>query len=342
MRGEDLKAAEQWLTQAGSEKERQPTTLQTEYIIASRKAAARRQRITLGAVSFGAVVAIVLAFLAWQQSTKALKTLSRSYFQEACGLIDDDRAAEALAYLARALEVDPSNRPAAIRLLTLLVQRNWILPVTEPLPRRWTGAFAVSFSSDESKLLTESGGIGVYGYAQVWEVPTGRPLTPPLHSAVRFTRGSLSPSGQSLVTWNTNHFTAESTVTVWRTTDGARIGEVAGGQSARFIGDDAHLAVSNSEAFGASDISALDGLRIVRGYGPVREPADTLGSIPFDRPESLQNITGVKNPNAAESFRVRIGCLPQPLRAKSFSQRGNELTPDPRHARHPIAGRTAR
>ena len=280
LRGDDLHAAEQWLTEAGADRERQPTALQTEYIIASRKAAARRQRITLGAVSFGAVVAIVLALLAWQQWTKAVKTLSRSYFQEACGLIDEDRAPEALAYLARALEVDASNRPAAIRLLTLLVQRNWILPVTEPLPHD-QAVVAVSFNSDESKLLTESGRIGTYGYAQVWEVATGRTLTAPLHSEVRFTRGNLSSSGQSLVTWNTNRFTAESTVSVWRTKDGARIGEVAGGQSARFVADDAHVAISNSEAFGASDISELDGLRIVRGYGPVREPAGTTGSTPL-------------------------------------------------------------
>jgi WD40 repeat protein len=64
LRGEALKAAEQWLAQAGAQKERQPTTLQTEYIIASRKAAAKRQRLTLGAVSFGFVVAVVLAVLA--------------------------------------------------------------------------------------------------------------------------------------------------------------------------------------------------------------------------------------------------------------------------------------
>jgi hypothetical protein len=51
LRGIDLQAAEQWLAQAGTNKERQPTALQTEYIIASRKAAARRQRIISVAVS---------------------------------------------------------------------------------------------------------------------------------------------------------------------------------------------------------------------------------------------------------------------------------------------------
>ena len=65
LRGDDLRSAEQWLAEAGAQKERQPTALQTEYIIASRKAAARRQRITLGAVTFGFVVAIVLAVVAF-------------------------------------------------------------------------------------------------------------------------------------------------------------------------------------------------------------------------------------------------------------------------------------
>src|SRR5262245_25091364 len=73
LRGEDLRAAEQWLAQAGSQKERQPTALQTEYIIASRTATARRQRITLGAVGFGAMVAIVLAVVAFLQRGEARK-----------------------------------------------------------------------------------------------------------------------------------------------------------------------------------------------------------------------------------------------------------------------------
>src|SRR5215468_6832445 len=64
LRGDDLRLAEQWLAEAGAQKQRQPTPLQTEYIIASRKAAGRRQRITLGAVTFGLIVSIVLAVVA--------------------------------------------------------------------------------------------------------------------------------------------------------------------------------------------------------------------------------------------------------------------------------------
>jgi len=71
LRGEDLRSAEQWLAQAGSDKERQPTALQTDYILASRKATARRQRLTLGAVSVGAIVAVVLAIAALVARSRA-------------------------------------------------------------------------------------------------------------------------------------------------------------------------------------------------------------------------------------------------------------------------------
>ncbi len=78
LRGEDLQFAEMWLAQAGAQKERQPTELQTEYILASRKAATRRQRITLGAVSFGFIVALVLAIVAVVARQKAVKEEARA------------------------------------------------------------------------------------------------------------------------------------------------------------------------------------------------------------------------------------------------------------------------
>src|SRR5437867_12561871 len=71
LRGDDLRAAERWLAQASTSKEPKPTALQTEYIIASRRAATRRQQITLGAVTFGFVVAIVLAIVAFFAEAKA-------------------------------------------------------------------------------------------------------------------------------------------------------------------------------------------------------------------------------------------------------------------------------
>ena len=132
LRGEDLRVAEQWLAQAGAQKERQPTALQTEYIIASRKASARRQRITLGAVTFGLIVAIVLAVVAFfarhkavEQELKAKAETSRSEYLRALSLVEDGDADQALRSLARSLELDPSNSAVATRLINLLGQRQW-------------------------------------------------------------------------------------------------------------------------------------------------------------------------------------------------------------------------
>src|SRR4030095_1938790 len=78
LRGDDLRAAEQWLAQAPTKKDAKPTALQTEYIIASRKAATRRQRITLGAVTFGFVVAVALAIVAINQRGRAVAGRNRA------------------------------------------------------------------------------------------------------------------------------------------------------------------------------------------------------------------------------------------------------------------------
>ncbi len=68
LRGGELREVEAWLAQATEKKEPQPTTLQRQFVLASRQDADRRQRITLGAVLVGLVIAIVLAIVAFNQS----------------------------------------------------------------------------------------------------------------------------------------------------------------------------------------------------------------------------------------------------------------------------------
>lgn len=71
LRGGDLAEAESWLASA-PEKEPRPTGLQNEYILTSRQAANRRQRITLGAVALGLVISIALGVAAWRQRNQAV------------------------------------------------------------------------------------------------------------------------------------------------------------------------------------------------------------------------------------------------------------------------------
>ncbi len=72
LRGRDLREAEQQLAAIGPETQPQPTTLQRQYVLASRRHEAGRQRLTLGAVTFGLLVAVALGLLAWSQRNAAV------------------------------------------------------------------------------------------------------------------------------------------------------------------------------------------------------------------------------------------------------------------------------
>jgi WD40 repeat protein len=71
LRGGDLEAAERWLTEADRHRDPQPTQLQTEFVIASRGASSRTQRIRLSAALAALAVTSVLAVVAFLQSQRA-------------------------------------------------------------------------------------------------------------------------------------------------------------------------------------------------------------------------------------------------------------------------------
>ncbi len=70
LRGTDLKEAEQQVA-AGASKDPPPTELQSTYVVASRHAATRRQRMLLGGVSLALIVAIGLGVLSLLQRNDA-------------------------------------------------------------------------------------------------------------------------------------------------------------------------------------------------------------------------------------------------------------------------------
>ena len=73
LRGSDLTEAERWLSEQAAHREPQPTPLQTEYLLASRKAATRRQRITIGAVGLALAVSVILGLVAVLQRNEAVR-----------------------------------------------------------------------------------------------------------------------------------------------------------------------------------------------------------------------------------------------------------------------------
>jgi TIR domain-containing protein/WD40 domain-containing protein len=79
LRGEDLTEGERFVAGAAN-KNPVPTTLQSEYILASRKDATKRQRQTLAGVTVALVISIVLGVVASSQRQEAVKqaTIARS------------------------------------------------------------------------------------------------------------------------------------------------------------------------------------------------------------------------------------------------------------------------
>ena len=80
LRGKDLAEAEQWVANSG-EKEPKPTTLQSQYILASRQAATKQQRLIIGAVVAAFVLAVGLAVYAFIQKELAQRETKEAEHQ---------------------------------------------------------------------------------------------------------------------------------------------------------------------------------------------------------------------------------------------------------------------
>jgi hypothetical protein len=66
LRGKDLREAEQWVVESAV-REPKPTTLHSQYILASRQAVTKLHRIIIGAVAAAFLIAVGLAIYANQQ-----------------------------------------------------------------------------------------------------------------------------------------------------------------------------------------------------------------------------------------------------------------------------------
>ena len=112
LRGTDLRDAEQDLASIAPGVEPQPTPLQREFVLASRRGQSRRQRITLGGVATGLGVTAVLAVLAILARNDAIDNertaRSRELATAAAGQLEIDPEQSAL--LAReAVELKPTR-----------------------------------------------------------------------------------------------------------------------------------------------------------------------------------------------------------------------------------------
>ena len=173
MRGRDLEDAEQQLA-ANAGKEPVVTELQREYLLASRRASARRQRIILGSVSLALLVSVSLGIVALLQRNEANERAeiarSQALAAQATAALDSDPVA-ALANAVSAMEIHRTPE-AGLALRRAILANPVAYAIGADGEPRGGGASvdALAFSDDGRSLL----GLTPDDVLHVWRSQTGR------------------------------------------------------------------------------------------------------------------------------------------------------------------------
>lgn len=258
LRGEELSAAEEWLSRVSVGARPQPTELQRDFIVASRRAAARRQS-TIAAVS--AAVALIgtgLAIFAFIQRSDAIN--NEKLAQSRLLATEAESSASSDASLSALLALDGLRvryTPQAAQALRDALSNLQSLVVF----RGHTGVVeTATYSPDGSRVLTS----GADGTARVWDARTGAQLLV-LNAGGRtgYTNvwdATYSPDGTRIVTAN-----QDGTARVWDAQTGRQLlvlkASVHGAlDTATFIADGSRILTAGGS--GAAVWSARTGARL--------------------------------------------------------------------------------
>ncbi len=238
LRGSDLTAFEDWAA-AASDREPRPTALQTEYLVASRRAVTRRQQITWASVAAGLAIAAVLGTVAWfqmresarqAQIVEARQSLTRAAFlrdappSEATSLTQYDRSVRFAALALKALDrLGGDVRDADLSLRKSIARRI-------PWQRQELGYSRIrdaTFSRDGRRAAVSFAGGGV----KVYDTETGKEVAacnpdPAAGPEQQIAPVALSDDGAMLAGLDGKVTGEPARVRVWTLPDCAEVAEV--------------------------------------------------------------------------------------------------------------------
>jgi WD40 repeat protein len=248
LRGRDLRSAEEWLGQAALHEKTPPTALQTEYILASRKAVTRTQRTWRTALSAGLIISLALAALAFVQRQQAIHQRDIAVSDQ---LVAESQAlGEANPTVSR-LELIAAwgiHRSPQIRYAMAAAAAN---PEIASISST-TSINTVEFSPAGKILATGDDG----GRVRLWDVTTHRQVGHSLNTAGRINSMAFSPDGKTLATTVDRGSLAKNSVLsswmqLWDVATGHQIGHFTSAfsiYSVAFSPDGKTLAIGSADS----------------------------------------------------------------------------------------------
>ncbi|HEX6228246.1 MAG TPA: TIR domain-containing protein [Solirubrobacterales bacterium] len=273
LRGTELREAEAWLA-SESGGGQQPTAAHREFILASRRAAGRRQRSVLAAVSAALVVAIGLGILALTQRSTAIENQKRAESQQLAAVADSQLRVDPERSLLLSLEaVDISETDAALESLKRALGAS---RVRETL----AGDEDAKFSPDGRTVTTIA-----KGNAYLWDLKSGERMAVSRRSnpSVLASPVVYSPDGSLVAIGESSH----SRILDART--GEELARIGGAVGVAFSDDSSLLATGaiRSGVIRIWDPRSGKRLRTLRGHAArvhalVWAPARRLASASLD------------------------------------------------------------
>ncbi|MBZ5656949.1 MAG: TIR domain-containing protein [Acidobacteriia bacterium] len=336
LRGNDLKEAEASMVR-GAAKQPSPTALQSEYVAASRRAAARRQRTLIGALASGLVITTVLAVTAWRQRQEAIAQRDEAIRQRNAVM------SKQLAAYSELLRTQSSNLLDRATLLAIEAARHSPGPEADRALRQTLAILpallfekdqqrpiqAVAISPDGEQVASAEGD-AEDGTVSLWRVATGDLITEsklvgPLHAVVYSPDGTLLAAAgpqavqllflrdhreQSLLTKNTRRmvFSADSHLLITASGNDVQVWNAASSEQIRVLSVGAKV-----QAIAISPDSKL-----VAAGGD-----DNIVHV-WDLDTGEVRLRGQHDPGAA-SMPLRLGSRDGGVFALAFYKDGNHL-----------------